>query len=30
MRGEIRPNNVGSWSWSNIRTVNFMLARVVR
>ena len=28
MRGEIRPNNVGSWSWSNIRTVNFMLARV--
>lgn len=28
MRGERTPDNVGEWSWSNIRKVNFMLARV--
>lgn len=30
MRGEVDPANVGSWSgsWGNIRTVNFMLARI--
>lgn len=27
MRGEVNPNNAGTWSWGNIRTVNFMLAR---
>lgn len=27
MRGEMRPDNSGAWSWKNIRTVNFMLAR---
>ncbi len=28
MRGEVRPTNVSTWSWGNIRNVNFMLARV--
>lgn len=30
MRGEVNPNNTGSWanSWSSIRSVNFMLARI--
>lgn len=27
MRGERTPDNVGEWSWGNIRNVNFMLAR---
>jgi hypothetical protein len=27
MRGEITPKNAGKWSWTNIRNVNFMLAR---
>ena len=30
MRGEYRPDNIGKWSWKNIRTVNFMLARTDR
>ena len=30
MRGEYRADNIGKWSWSNIRTVNFMLARTGR
>ena len=30
MRGEYRPDNIGKWSWTNIRTVNFMLARTDR
>ena len=28
MRNELSPDNVGTWSWGDIRTVNFMLARV--
>ena len=28
MRGEQTPRNTGTWSWGNIRTVNFMLARI--
>lgn len=27
MRGEVNPDNSGTWSWGDIRTVNFMLAR---
>ena len=27
MRDEIDPDNVGTWSWSSIRNVNYMLAR---
>nr|WP_301061241.1 RagB/SusD family nutrient uptake outer membrane protein [Phocaeicola sp.] len=27
MRGELNPDNAGTWSWGNIRNVNFMLAR---
>lgn len=27
MRGEVNPDNSGTWDWKNIRTVNFMLAR---
>lgn len=27
MRGEVNPDNAGTWSWGNIRNVNFMLAR---
>ncbi len=30
MRGEIKPSIVGTWSWSSIRYVNFMLARTDR
>ncbi len=28
MRGEVYPETSGTWSWSSIRSVNFMLARV--
>lgn len=28
MRGEHSPDKAGSWSWSGIRNINFMLARV--
>lgn len=27
MRGEVNPDNQGTWSWGAIRSVNFMLAR---
>ena len=27
MRGELNPDNAGTWGWGNIRNVNFMLAR---
>lgn len=27
MRGEKNPRNIGTWDWSDIRAVNFMLAR---
>lgn len=27
MRGELNPDKAGTWSWGNIRNVNFMLAR---
>ena len=27
MRGEVNPDNQGTWSWEAIRSVNFMLAR---
>lgn len=30
MRGERNPDNASAWSWSNIRSVNFMLARADR
>ena len=28
LRGELTPDEAGTWSWSSIRSVNFMLARV--
>lgn len=28
LRGELTPDEVGTWSWSSIRSVNFMLSRV--
>lgn len=28
MRGELIPSEAGTWSWGNIRNVNFMLSRV--
>ena len=27
MRGELNPDNAGTWGWGDIRNVNFMLAR---
>lgn len=27
MRGDVNPDNIGTWSWTDIRNVNFMLAR---